>query len=231
MAQTTSSRKLSKPYVAPKTPWGEPDISGVYTNNDESLTPFERPDQFEGRRLEDVTGTELERLRDQRSEDRIEADRNRAEFRSPIHWFENHFPQNSRAWMVSDPPDGRIPPLTEEGRQRAARLAAMAATHGPADSYEDRSLWDQCITRGLPGSMMPGVYGNTYQIVQGPGDVTIMYEMVHETRGISLDGRPHPAGTSGCTSGTRRATGREARSSWKPRTSPTRPAIADRAST
>ena len=81
------ARKVVKVYVPPKTVWGDPSIAGVYTNNDESLIPFERPAQFEGRRLEDITEAELDKLRDDRSEQRIEADRNRAEFRSPIHWF------------------------------------------------------------------------------------------------------------------------------------------------
>ena len=65
-------------YTPARTPWGDPDISGVYTNNDESLIPFERPAQFEGRRLEDITPAELEALRDARSDQREEADRNRA---------------------------------------------------------------------------------------------------------------------------------------------------------
>ena len=175
-----------------RTPWGDPDISGVYTNNDESLTPFERPAQFEGRRLEDITPAELEALRDQRSDAREEADRNRAEFRSPIHWFENFFPQNSRAWLVTDPPDGKVPPQTDEARQRAAARAQARVGRGDADSYEDRSLYDRCISRGLPGSMMPAIYGNAYEIHQGPGYVAIRYEMVNETRIIPLDGRPHP---------------------------------------
>jgi hypothetical protein len=62
---------------------------------------------------------------------------------------------------------------------------------GESDSAEDRSLYDRCITRGVPGSMMPVIYGNSYQIVQGPGYVAIRYEMIHETRLIPLDGRPH----------------------------------------
>ena len=158
-----------KVYTPARTPWGDPDISGVYTNNDESLIPFERPAQFEGRRLEDITPAELEALRDTRSDQREEADRNRAEFRSPIHWFENFFPQNSRAWLVTDPPDGKVPPQTDEARQRTAARAATRAGRGPADSYEDRSLYDRCISRGLPGSMMPAIYGNAYEIHQGPG--------------------------------------------------------------
>ena len=182
-------RAAARPYSPPRTPWGDPNIAGAYTNNDESLTPFERPAQFEGRRLEDITPAELEQLRDQRSDAREEADRNRAEFRSPIHWFENFFPQNSRAWLVTDPPDGKVPPPTDEARQRAAARARARAGRGPADSYEDRSLYDRCISRGLPGSMMPAIYGNAYEIHQGPGYVAIRYEMVNETRIIPLDNR------------------------------------------
>jgi len=187
-----ASAQVRKVYNPPKTVWGDPNIAGVYTNNDESLIPFERPAQFEGRRLEDITESELEQLRDDRSEQRIEADRNRAEFRSPIHWFENHFPNNSRAWLVTEPPDGHVPPLTAEARQRAAARAAAQAGKGPADSAGDRSLYDRCITRGVPGSMMPAIYGNAYEIVQGPGYVSILYEMVHEARVIPLNGQPHP---------------------------------------
>jgi hypothetical protein len=196
VAQTQTAKpaaRTSRSYTPGRTPWGDPDISGVYTNNDESLIPFERPAQFEGRRLEDITPEELERLRDQRSDQREEADRNRAEFRSPIHWFENFFPQNSRAWLVTDPPDGHVPPQTDEARQRAAARTAARAGRGPADSYEDRSLYDRCISRGLPGSMMPAIYGNAYEIHQGPGYVAIRYEMVNETRIVPLDGRPHPS--------------------------------------
>src|SRR6185436_16520881 len=90
---------------------------------------------------------------------------------------------------------GAIPPVTPEGQKRAAaRSAATAAARrvrGPADSAEDRSLYDRCITRGLPASMMPTIYGNSYQIIQGQGYVAIRYEMIHETRIIPLDDRPH----------------------------------------
>ena len=179
-------------YSPPRTPWGDPDIAGAFTNNDESLIPFERPAQFEGRRLEDITPAELEQLRDQRSDQREEADRNRAEFRSPIHWFENFFPQNSRAWLVTDPPDGKVPPQTDEARQRAAARAQARAGRGPADSYEDRSLYDRCISRGIAGSILPVIYNNGNEIVQAPGVVAIRNEMIHETRIVPLDGRPHP---------------------------------------
>ena len=85
--------------------------------------------------------------------------------------------------------------MTPEGQQRAAARAAATAANrrvrGPADAPEDRSLYDRCISRGLPNSMMPTIYGNSYHIVQSPGFVAIRYEMVHETRIIPLDGRPH----------------------------------------
>ena len=105
--------------------------------------------------------------------------------------------KGSMAWFVVDPPDGKIPPLTPEARARqAARAEARKRSgRGPADSYTDRSLYDRCISRGVPGSMMPAIYGNSYQIVQAPGFVVIRYEMIHEARVIPLDGSTHlPAG-------------------------------------
>ena len=101
--------------------------------------------------------------------------------------------------MISDPPDGQMPALTPEAVQRAAAVRAARRGgdgyyNGPFDGPEDLTLYVRCITRGLPGSMMPAIYGNSYQIVQGPGWVAIRYEMVHETRFIPLDGRPHASG-------------------------------------
>ncbi len=181
-------------YQPPRTPWGDPDIAGAYNNSDESGIPFERPDQFAGRRLEDFSRAELEALTKQRQQQTIERAPGLSEFpgaTSPMHWFENYFAANSRAWLVSDPPDGKVPALTDEARKRTADRAAARKGRGPADSWEDRSLYDRCITRGIPGSMMPAIYGNSYQIQQSPGFVTITYEMVHDTRVIPLDNRPH----------------------------------------
>jgi hypothetical protein len=175
----------------PRTPWGDPDLQGAFTNSDESLIPMERPDSLKGRTLADITPSELAALNKQRNEERVEADKQRWELRSPLHWFENHDPRNSRAWLVVDPPDGKIPPQTPEARARAAARTKARQGRGEADSYEDRSLYDRCITRGLPGSMMPAIYGNAYEIVQGPGFVAISYEMVNELRVIPLDARPH----------------------------------------
>jgi hypothetical protein len=180
---------------AARTPWGDPDLQGAYTNSDESLIPMERPDTLSGKSLSEISSDELAQLNEKRNEDRVEADKQRWELRSPLHWFENHNPKNSRAWLVVDPPDGKIPPQTPEARARAAARAKARQGRGDADSYEDRSLYDRCITRGLPGSMMPAIYGNSYEIVQGPGFVAIQYEMVNELRVIPLDGRPHLSST------------------------------------
>jgi hypothetical protein len=191
MPEAQSRRSGDQPYSPPRTPWGDPDLQGAYTNSNESLIPMERPDDLAGRRLDDITPEELAKLNEQRNQERIEADRRRWELRSPLHWFENHDPKNSRPWLVVDPPDGKIPPITAEAKRRAAVRAEARKGRGEADSYEDRSYFDRCISRGLPGSMMPAIYGNSYEIVQGPGYVAIAYEMINEMRVIPLDGRPH----------------------------------------
>jgi len=185
-------------YKPQRTSWGDPAIAGAYNNSDESGIPFERPQEFAGRTLDSFTPEELAKITQQRQEQTIERNPTLSEFpgaTSPMHWFENYFAANSRAWLVSDPPDGRVPPLTEEAKQRATALQDARKGRGPADSYTDRSLYDRCITRGIPGSMMPAIYGNSYQIAQSPSAVTITYEMVHDTHVIPLDGRPHVTGS------------------------------------
>ena len=191
--KSTPPAKSAKPYALPRTPWGDPDLHGVYTNNDESGIPLERPNQFEGKQLQDVSEGELQQLRDQRETQRVAAAPNLGGIpgTNPVHWFENFGAKNSRAWLLVDPPDGRVPPLTEEARQRPAVRGGSSFGGGPFNSHQDFSLYDRCITRGIPGSMMPAIYGNAYQIVQGPGWVGIRYEMIHEARIIPLDGRPH----------------------------------------
>src|SRR6186997_1376232 len=181
-------------FVPPRTPWGDPDIAGDYNNSDESGIPFERPDEFAGRRMEDITPAEFAKLVKQRQEQTIERTPGLSEFpgaTSPMHWFENYYAANSRPWLVMEPADGKVPPQTAEAQQRTRARQQARAGRGPADSWEDRSLYDRCITRGIPGSMMPAIYGNAYDITQGPGFVAIRYEMIHETRVIPLDRRAH----------------------------------------
>ena len=197
-APSTSAKPAAKNYVPAKTAWGDPDLQGIYTNKDESGIPFERPNQFDGKSNADVDDKELAELVADRAQQALERAPGVGGIDTgagPTHWYENYGAKNSRAWMVIDPPDGKIPALSAEGQRNAATAAAARRGNGfdigPFDGPEDLSLYDRCISRGIPGSMMPAIYGNSYEIVQSPGWVAIRYEMVHETRLIPLDGRPH----------------------------------------
>ena len=192
-AQRPAGPRTAKPFTPPRTPWGDPDISGNVTNVFEASTPFERPDDFAGRRLEEVQGDELAKFRADLQK------RTLSNFEGPLHgpdhWWQSIYDlrKGGQAWFVLDPPDGRIPPTTAEAQQRP-RSQGPGGSYAPGEfwaSAADFNLYDRCITRGLPGSMMPAIYGNSYRIVQSPGQVAIQYEMIHETRVIPLDGRPH----------------------------------------
>jgi hypothetical protein len=203
-------------YVTPKTPWGDPDLQGQYTNKYEAMTPFERPKEFEGRRIEDVTPAELAKAVARRQADTLERAKffggdpegrigNSAEFRDIY-----EINKGSRPWFVVDPADGAIPPLRPDARGRAAQARGGSSFgNGPFNSHLDFSLWERCITRGIPGSMLPGQYGNSYEIVQAPGMVAIRYEMIHETRVIPLD----PSTGSGSSRAASRDDGRQNASS------------------
>jgi hypothetical protein len=197
-AQHTAGTSTTN-WTAPRTPWGDPDLQGNYTNKYETSTPFERPKEFEGRRMEDITPAELAAAVARRQEDTLARAKffggdpegkigNSAEFRDIY-----EITKGTRPWFVIEPEDGKVPPTLPEAR---ARIAAAPRTgsfgNGPFNSHEDFSLWDRCITRGMPGSMLPGQYGNSYEIVQGPGFVAIRYEMVHDTRVIPLVDTPRP---------------------------------------
>src|ERR1043166_2590388 len=188
--------KSTRSYTPPRTPWGDPDLQGNFTNKYEQSTPFERPREFLGRRVEDVAGAELADVLREREQQGIErpASGGPFQFRDRL-----DVTKGSRAWLVIDPPDGKIPPLTPEAQRRLAPPEGVNARprsgssfdEGPFDGPESLSLFDRCITRGLPGSMLPFIHGNSYQIVQAPGVVAIRYELIHETRVIPLDDRPH----------------------------------------
>jgi hypothetical protein len=150
---------------------------------------------MKGRRLADVTGEELARYLVERRDASVSRF-DSSEVHAPTFWWADSLDvaKGSQAWFIVDPEDGRIPPLTPQARQRAATRAeaGRTSTRGPADSWEDRSLYDRCITRGFPNSMLPTLYGNSFQIVQAPGMVAIRYEMIHETRLIPVTPQPRP---------------------------------------
>ncbi|RPH62443.1 MAG: hypothetical protein EHM89_05555 [Acidobacteria bacterium] len=195
-AQTSAAAKTSGPaakaFTPPRTAWGDPDLQGIFTNKDESGIPFERPNEFSGKQIADVADEELAELIRERSRQTAERAAGIGGAQTgagPTHWYENYDARNSRPWLVVDPADGRIPPTTAEAQSRPAVVAGSSFGNGPWNGPEDFSLYDRCITRGLPGSMMPAIYGNAYQIIQTPGYVAIRYEMIHESRIIPLDGR------------------------------------------
>jgi hypothetical protein len=177
-------------YVPPRTPWGDPDLQGVFTNSNEYATPLERPDRYAGRRLEDLSPEDLADMRRTAQQQAIDGLAQGP--RGPDYWWLENLDLSKRAqpWSVVDPPDGRIPAVTSQGRARAGRVRS-SFLGGPFDGPGDLGLLERCISRGIPGSMIPVMYGNTYQVVQAPGVVLITYEIIHEARVIPLDGRPH----------------------------------------
>src|SRR5262245_28554901 len=184
-----------------RTPWGDPDIQGIFTTDDELGVPFERPEQFAGR--EAVSEKEFAERQTQAAR---QAETDAEEFVAPrtggrggdgtgppAHWLERGKPSR-RTSIVIDPPDGRIPYVNDEARKRNA-VAVNARTSGnrPYDGPQALDLYDRCITRGLPHVIFPTIYNNTSQIVQGPGFVAIRYEMIHDTRVIPIGSAPHIA--------------------------------------
>ena len=194
----TAAPAVTKRFVSKRLPWGDPDISGNYTTKDEANTPFERPDEFAGKRLEDVTPAEMAKANEQRRRQALAnapypggGSRERGvAIAVPIHWFDSLDTSNARPWFVVDPPDGKVPPLNDEGKRRAADFVAARSNRGTADSYTDRNAPDRCIAWGIGASrILPGLYGNSVQILQAKDYVAIRYEHVHETRIIPIEGR------------------------------------------
>jgi hypothetical protein len=176
-------------WTQPRTAWGDPDLEGVWTSDDNFSVPLERPVEFASKLYLD--GADLEKaLKDRQRLINAIADGG-AVGAGPPHWYENLTPDSRRSSLIIDPPNGRLPALTAEARRRAAAAAEARKGRGPSDSWTDRSLWDRCITVGLPSVMFPTGYNNNVEILQAPGYVTITHEMMHDTRVIPLDGRPH----------------------------------------
>jgi hypothetical protein len=182
--------RSAKPYVAPRTPWGDPDFDGVWTSDANYAVPFERPVELGTREFLDGKDLEDALARRGRQVSQL-ADGGPGVGAGPTHWYENLTPHSRRSSLVIDPPNGRLPPLTAEAKVRAAAAQQARRGRGQADSWTDRNLWDRCITVGLPSVMFPTGYNNNVQIIQAPGYVTITHEMIHDSRVIPLDGRPH----------------------------------------
>ncbi len=169
-----------------RTPDGQPDLQGVWTNA--TITPLERPAALKDKAF--LTEEEAAAM-----EARVAQARAASDKFGPLEsgsynrfWYDDGTKVLStrQTSLVVDPPDGRVPvrPSAEARRDDYAKRSG--------DSYEFMSIWDRCITRGVPGGMFPAGYNNAYEIIQTAGFVTIVYEMIHEARIIPLDNRPHP---------------------------------------
>jgi hypothetical protein len=193
LAQRQNAARGNRPWTQPRTPWGDPDFQGVWTSDNNFSVPLERPANvadkvfLDGKDLEDALAARARTIAGVADGGPVGA--------GPPHWYENLGARSRRSSLVIDPPNGRLPRLTPEAGQRAAAAGAARTGRGPADSWEDRSLWDRCITVGLPSVMFPTGYNNNVAILQGPGYVTITHEMMHDTRIIPTDGRPHVGST------------------------------------
>lgn len=192
----TAAKPAQKAWTPPKTSWGDPDLQGQWPAT--ANIPMQRPANLGERAI--LTDEELAQ-REKQAPKQAEADSE--EFSSgsssvtinpPSYWVEHGKPDR-QASLVVDPPNGRIPPLTAAG---AAAVKALNDGRGPGnhfpsvvDSWTDFDIYSRCITRGAVSSMLPTLYNFGNEIVQAPGYVVIRNEMIHETRVIPLDGRPH----------------------------------------
>jgi hypothetical protein len=202
-------KAAAQTYKAPRTPDGHPDVQGFWSNN--NATPIERPKELAGRAT--LTDEELAAMKKKAHEmfggngDAAFGDNVYLAVLSNVLGLKQGFKSvdgetgdyssvwtverdwENRTSLVTDPPDGRIPPVTE--RAQKIREAAIAASRRPAAGPEDRSFSERCITYGTP--QLTEGYQSYYQIVQTPASALVMTEMIHDARAISLDDSPHPS--------------------------------------
>ncbi|MEO8465065.1 MAG: hypothetical protein ABI640_06960 [Gammaproteobacteria bacterium] len=196
-AQTTASAAPSSAPSAtatPRTSWGDPDLQGVWDYR--TITPMERRPELGDREF--YTEEEVAQLEGRAARRMDKPPDPNAPNTGLVHADYltdpgRHIDDAHRTSLIVDPPTGRMPALTPaaQARQDTVRAAAVGApAGGKTDSYRDRPLYERCITRGLPSTILPTLYNNNIRIVQAPGYVAIVHEMIHETRVVPLDGAP-----------------------------------------
>ena len=173
-------------WVLPRTPWGDPDLQGVWTN--ETITPFERPAGQEGKAV--LSEDEADAIETGVAQRRLASDGTSAPGTVGAYnqvWLDSgtKFLSTRQSSLVVDPPDGRVPTRPSAEQKRDYNRARQG------DSYEYMSVWDRCISRGVPGSIFPAGYNNAYRILQTPTHVAILYEMIHDARIIPLGSGGH----------------------------------------
>ncbi|MBN1240752.1 MAG: hypothetical protein JXB36_19780 [Gammaproteobacteria bacterium] len=174
----------------PVTPWGDPDLQGMWPIMHLFSTRLQRDPKYGDRRfLNDEEWAEAQAVLQRREERyRNEIDSNKM---GMGHWAETTTRVEAARLtsLISYPPDGQIPALTARGEELVPQFRSDD-THDVFDSPADFDAWDRCITRGLPSSMLPFNYNNGIQIIQSPGYVVINLEMIHEARIVPVDDRP-----------------------------------------
>jgi hypothetical protein len=194
--QPTEASSPSGSRETARTPWGDPDLQGIW--NTQTRTPFQRPlpgekppeNEEEGPPLGAPGNTPV--IKDTLGQPTY----HRQTGNGPEHWYEfGQAVPTGQASLVIDPADGRIPPLTPTAQKKRREFdESMAGVPKdeprPGEWLETADPWLRCITRGLPGMFHPTGYNLNFLITQGPGWVAILSEMIHETRIIPLDGRP-----------------------------------------
>ena len=172
------------PYAPPRTPWGDPDLQGVWSSDDTSGIPMQRPANL---------GNELYQSDEQWAARQKQTQQGIQNALSAIGTFRGDYARRSfrQTSLIVDPPDGRTPAFTPAAEKRRAPRDRGTFGDGPFNTPEDFTMYDRCITRGIVGSVLRVVYGNGNRITQAPGMVAISYEMVHDTRVLYTDGRPH----------------------------------------
>ena len=176
-------------WQVPRTPWGDPDLRGMWPVDYLAATPRERPPEI-GARTEWTEEEYRERFSQAEQRAGLEAAQDKIGILGMGHWREDGMPLWQTS-MITQPGNGRYPALTDEGRRAAAAVKNSWNTE-VFDRITDFGPWDRCLTRGMPGSMLTGAYNKGIRVMQCPGLVVIPIEMVHETRMIYLDGRAAP---------------------------------------
>jgi hypothetical protein len=185
----------TKAYKAPRTPDGQPDLQGFWTNS--TYTPLERPDGVTKAYYTPAEAEAAIKLAVQREGAQTEpgttADVHYDFSQFGLDRSQSLYVRNLRTSLIVDPPSGKIPPLSEEGKRRTARRAEeQKKLGGRWDSAESNQLDDRCLIMAGPGPpMMDAAYNSNYQIVQSPGYVMILTEMIHDVRIIPLTRAAH----------------------------------------
>ena len=192
-------------WVHPKTPWGDPDLQGIWPLNNAGITPLQRcfaRQRFPGADPEKVaacdphkeflTEEEFNKLKNApKMPDRYAAAVKEGEAgRAFVTGIVDDMTPLRQTSLIFDPPDGKLPEMTPEGKRMAAAMKSTWPLPGENlvfETYHDFDLWDRCITRGMPVSMFPFRYNNGIQIVQAPGQVVILLEMIHDARIVPLN--------------------------------------------